>query len=224
MFHSKNAVSNHEFETNGAAFDNKRSNLVLLSEPNNEEDTGKTNIIQTGFNFIKLYIGIAILVIPKWFYEQGIIGGTLGILAVLVTYSRTIVIQSEAAFKLGTDIRSLSELCLKVLGPISYIWINSAIIFVQSGAHVGYLMFNGAQIDQIVWQATQNSICEHSKTYIGIEVLLMIPLWWIKNLRNLSHVSFVVLIGTFVTIWTIIYYSIQKISEDILFQVTKNVH
>ena len=132
-------------------------------------------------------------------------------IVVSLAFSWTVVIQTDATIKHDTRIRSLSGLWLRVLGSKFHFWLACLIMFIQIGADVSYLMFNGVQFDQIVWQMTQDSICGHSKTYISIATLLMIPVWWIKNLRDLSYVSFFVLIGEFTTIATIIYYSIVAI-------------
>ena len=203
-------------EVKKSEFVNETENLLSKQK----EDHVKASFAQTVFNFVKLFIGIAILTMPKVFSQCGIIEGILSIAIVFLWYSWTVVAQSDSAIKQDAEIRSLSELCLKVLGPIGYFLMNFFIMWVQIGIDIWYLMFNGAQIDQIVWQATQNSIWGYSKTYIWIVVLCIIPLMWIKHLRDLSYVSFIFLVASFVTLATISYYSIEKmITDNIQYQV-----
>ena len=83
-----------------------------------------------------------------------------------LTLRWTVVIQTNASIKNDTRIRSLSGLWLRVLGSKFHFLLACFIMFIQIGANVSYLMFNKIQFDQIVWQMTQDSIYEHSKTYI----------------------------------------------------------
>ena len=96
----------------------------LLGKQNIIENHAKTNFAQTVFNFVKLYLGIAVLTMPNSFSQCGIIEGILSITVVFALFSRTLIIQSDAAIEIDTKIRSLSELCLKVLGPTSYLLMN----------------------------------------------------------------------------------------------------
>lgn len=69
---------------------------LLIEE--NEELFGhpRTNLIETIFNIIKLFLGISILASPAAYSQSGLIGGIIGVALAACINVCTVIMQSEA--------------------------------------------------------------------------------------------------------------------------------
>ena len=92
------------------------------------ESKRNSNVLQAVFNMIKSEIGVIVIAVPYAFSYSGVIGGILGILVIIMINGKTVIMQSKAVEKRDPNIRSLSELGFKVLGPVSKSIIDTFII------------------------------------------------------------------------------------------------
>jgi len=83
---------------------------VLVGDDDDRVDKTKASTPQTLFNMIKLFLGISILASPHAFSNSGIIGGIVGIMFATSLAITTVLMQSEAAVKVKSEIRSYSDL------------------------------------------------------------------------------------------------------------------
>lgn len=91
----------------------KETNLideVLVGDDNPKVQKHKATTLQSIFNMIKLFLGISILASPHAFSQSGIVGGILGITLATALSITTVLMQSEAAAKVGKEVNSYSEL------------------------------------------------------------------------------------------------------------------
>ena len=186
-------------------------NEVVVSQLEEKAMLHKASTLQTTFTTIKMFVGISILASPHAFSNSGVLGGILGITLAAIFSILTVSMQSDAAIKIDKDIKSYSELGFAWFGSIGKLVVDGFILFAQLGIWIAYLIFNGTQIDQILWLESQGEIWNHKNFYIVIAVVILSPVWWIKHLKNLSWIAFVSLAGILLALGTILYYDIKYI-------------
>lgn len=174
----------------------------------------KASAPQTLFNLIKLFLGISILASPHAFSNSGLIGGILGITFATCLAICTVIMQSEAALKLETKINSYSDLGYALYKGRGKLVVDSFILFAQLGICISYLIFNGAQIDQIICLESQGEICNHQNFYISMAVIVLSPVCWIKHLKNLSWIAFLALAGMVMALSVIVYYDLLYMHKE----------
>ena len=184
---------------------------VLVSENEEKELLHKASTTRTTFTMIKMFIGISILASPHAFENSGIIGGIIGFSFAGVLSILTVGMQSDAAIKINKDVKSYSELGYAWYGGRGKLVVDWFILFTQLGICIAYLLFNGTQIDQILWLESQGEVWNHKNFYIMVGVIILSPVWWIKHLKNLSWIAFVSLAGILIALGTILYYDIKYI-------------
>lgn len=162
----------------------------------------------------KLFLGIACLGTPHGFSHAGIFLGPIILVVVTTLCIYTIFLQSEARNRAGNHVKSYSDLGMAVYGTLGKTMTDVFLCIAQFGIGVAYLVFNGTQINQVICYESQGEVCGLKNTYIWIVVCLLTPIIWIKTMKKLSIVSIFALSVMFVSVFTIIYYSVIYISED----------
>ena len=108
---------------------------------------GNVGTFQTGFNMLKVFVGIGILATPASFANVGIIGGTFGMIFIGIIATYTMMLQIAATKKVSTHVGNYSELGMAVLGEGGRKFVDFCILLSQSGFAIAYLIFIGKQID-----------------------------------------------------------------------------
>ena len=104
-------------------------------------------MLQNIINMTKLFIGIAILGTPHGFSHAGLFGGIFGLLFVVVMCIYTISIQAVTRNKVGSHVKSYSELGHAVYGTWGKAGVDVFSMVGQVGIGIAYLIFNGKTID-----------------------------------------------------------------------------
>ena len=72
--------------------------------------TGNVGTFQTGFNMLKVFIGIGLLATPSAFKLVGFVGGNIGMILIGIVAMYTMKLQIQATKKVGQPVSSYSEL------------------------------------------------------------------------------------------------------------------
>lgn len=109
--------------------------------------TGNVSTFQTGFNMLKVFVGIGILATPASFMNVGIAGGCIGMIIIGIIATYTMKLQIAATEKCKEPIANYSELGQAVLGDRGRKFVDLCIIASQAGFAIAYLIFIGQQMD-----------------------------------------------------------------------------
>ena len=114
---------------------------------------------------------------------------------------------SKTKLKLGRHVTSYSEMGLACYGNTGKFTVDFFVMIAQIGIGIGYLIFNGTQINQVICYETHGEVCGYKTQYICIAVLILIPILWVKSLKKLSFVSMIALAFMIFALAVIMYYN-----------------
>ena len=90
--------------------------------------TGNVGTFQTGFNMLKVFVGIGILATPASFQKIGIVGGVAGMIFIGLVATYTMQLQIAATMKCSTPVGNYSELGQAVLGDQGRKFVDFCIV------------------------------------------------------------------------------------------------
>lgn len=151
--------------------------------------TGNVGTFQTGFNMLKVFVGIGILATPASFMQVGIVGGCVGMVFIGIVAMYTMKLQIKATEKCDVKITSYSELGEHVLGLRGKQFVDFCIMTSQTGFAIAYLIFIGQQIDQVICFETMQDACNIKALYILIAAFILVPICWLRSFKYLAYVS-----------------------------------
>jgi len=85
------------------------------------------------------------------------------------------------------QISSYSDLGNAALGTAGGQFVDFCMVFAQLGFAIAYLLFFGAQLDQVVCMET--GFCEYKVFYISCAAFILIPVCWLRSFKMLAYVS-----------------------------------
>jgi amino acid permease len=171
--------------------------------------------ILTAANLIKMYIGISFISVPKSVREAGIYGSVIGFIYVAVAniFSVYILLKARNRFK-GIEIIDISDLSAVLYGNWSRPLLASLLILANGLFLLAYVMFFGVQSDQLVCKTFKKRDCGHEHEYSFIIVTILLPVLWLRRLRNVGFFSIFILCFTFSAICLIVYINIKIYSKS----------
>jgi len=105
--------------------------------------TGDVGTLKTGFNMLKVFVGIGILATPASFRTVGLVGGVIGMIFIGCIATYTMMLQIAATKKVSTPVSNYSELGMAVLGGRGQKFVDFCILLSQCGFAIAYLIFIG---------------------------------------------------------------------------------
>ncbi|ORY61825.1 hypothetical protein LY90DRAFT_668468 [Neocallimastix californiae] len=155
---------------------------------NSSSQTGTASEGKTMFLLLKAFIGTGILFLPKAFSN----GGMLFSLASLafsgwLTYI-TMILLIRCSEKFGG---SYGDIGKQLFGRTFKIMIQGSIALTQSGFCCAYIIFIFQSVKSIISTISNGTLTIPDWTIIVIQVLIYIPLSWIRKIQNFSITSLI---------------------------------
>jgi amino acid permease len=162
-----------------------------------------------------MYIGISFISVPKSVREAGIYGSIIGFIYVAVAniFSVYILLKARNRFK-RIEIIDISDLSAVLYGNWSRPILATLLILANGLFLLAYVMFFGVQSDQLVCKTFKKRECGHEHEYSFIIVTILLPILWLRRLRNVAFFSIFILCFTFSAICLIVYINIKIYSKS----------
>jgi len=155
---------------------------------NSSSQTGTASEGKTLFLLLKAFIGTGILFLPKAFSNGGILFSLVLLsLSGWLTYF-TMILLIRCSEKFGG---SYGDIGKQLFGKPFKIMIQGSIALTQSGFCCAYIIFILQSIKSIIETASNGSIVIPDWAIIAAQVLIYIPLSWIRKIQNFSITSLI---------------------------------
>jgi proton-coupled amino acid transporter len=166
---------------------------------------GTTSVLKTFFLVFKALVGSGILFLPRAFYNGGLgfLVFALALFGVLTFLCYVVLIELKRAFKLAL----FGELAYRTHGSALKYCVLFSIVLSQIGFVATYILFTAENMISFChnflrwhgpWVTTGNIVL--------VQCVLLIPLFWIRNLNKLLVVLLVLLVFIVVGLVIIFYY------------------
>ncbi|KAI9502280.1 transmembrane amino acid transporter protein-domain-containing protein [Coemansia spiralis] len=143
------------------------------------------------FLLVKSFVGTGVLVLPRAFFNGGLIFSTILMSAIAWYALHCMVLLSDVYLKIGG---SYGDLALKLYGrPLKYS-VMISIVLAQLGFCCAYVIFVATNM-QDLWNSLTN--CKYqlsTETWILIQLLVYIPLAFVRKIKKFASIS---VVGTF---------------------------
>jgi len=155
---------------------------------NSSSQTGTASEGKTLFLLLKAFIGTGILFLPKAFSNGGLIFSLILLaLSGWLTYL-TMILLIRCSEKFGG---SYGDIGKQLYGKPFKIMIQGSIALTQSGFCCAYIIFILQSIKSIVETVSNGSIAIPDWAIITAQILIYIPLSWIRKIQNFSITSLI---------------------------------
>ncbi|ORX49230.1 hypothetical protein BCR36DRAFT_412750 [Piromyces finnis] len=155
---------------------------------NSSSQTGTASEGKTLFLLLKAFIGTGILFLPRAFSNGGILFSlVLLALSGWLTYF-TMVLLIRCSEKFGG---SYGDIGKQLFGRPFKIMIQGSIALTQSGFCCAYIIFILQSIKSIIETVSNGSVIIPDWAIIAAQILIYIPLSWIRKIQNFSITSLI---------------------------------
>ncbi|ORX83469.1 hypothetical protein BCR32DRAFT_291960 [Anaeromyces robustus] len=190
---------------------NHNSNTTTTNNNNSNSQTGTASEGKTLFLLLKAFVGTGILFLPKAFSNGGLLF-SLVLLAFSgwLTYF-TMILLIRCSEKFGG---SYGDIGKQLFGKPFKVMIQTSIAITQSGFCCAYIIFILQSIQSIIATASNNTLIIPDWIIIAIQVLIYIPLSWIRKIQNFSFTSLIADIFILIGLLYIIFSDLLIISTE----------
>lgn len=151
-----------------------------------------TDPVSSQFNMLNMYIGIALIALPKAVSEVGIIAAILGIVAVniLSLGASYFLLKARNRFK-KQRIIDFPDIANATYGPMTKRFSESILILANTTFAMAQGMYLGGQADLFAcsWLDLPDECGQNRNFYSFVMITLMIPLLLIPDFKKLSAYS-----------------------------------
>lgn len=155
---------------------------------NSSTQTGTASEGKTMFLLLKAFIGTGILFLPRAFSNGGMLFSLVSLaFSGWLTYF-TMILLIRCSEKFGG---SYGDIGKYLFGKPFKIMIQGSIALTQSGFCCAYIIFVLQSVQSIISSITNNSLIIPDWAIIAVQVLIYIPLSWIRKIQNFSFTSLI---------------------------------
>ena len=173
-----------------------------------------TDPISSYFNMLNMYIGIAIIALPKAVSEVGFVGAICGLIIVniLSLGSSWFLIKARNRFK-SKRIIDLPDLALQTYGPYMRLLCQSILILANTAFIMAQGMYLGGQADLLAcdWFDRPTECGKHRNFYSFVMLTLMSPILLVPNFQKLSIFSSMFVIFCVISLISVFLFEMQAI-------------
>jgi len=178
---------------------------------NNNVQTGTASEGKTLFLLLKAFIGTGILFLPKAFSNGGLLFSLILLaLSGWLTYF-TMILLIRCSEKFGG---SYGDIGKQLFGKPFKIMIQASIAITQSGFCCAYIIFILQSVQSIIATVSNDTLIIPDWIIIVIQVLIYIPLSWIRKIQNFSITSLIADIFILIGLLYIIFSDLLIISSE----------
>lgn len=120
---------------------------------------------------------------------MGLVGGVVGLVFIGIIAMYTMQLQIAVKCAIKKTIRNYSDMGVETLSPRGQTFLNFCLISSQIGFAIAYLIFIGNQVDQVICFETMYEECNMKNYYIALAAFLLVPICWLRSLKNLAYVT-----------------------------------
>lgn len=169
--------------------------------------TGTASETKAYFLLLKAFVGTGVLFLPRAFYNGGLLFsvGTLVFFGVLSYWCYLILVYTKVA----TNVAGFSDIGRKLYGPWFQQVILLSIVLSQVGFVAAYIVFTGENLAAFV-----RNVSGHAYPltwFIGLQVVLFIPLAWIRDITKLSLLALFANVFILIGLVTIVWFVLQDL-------------
>ncbi|KAJ1886566.1 hypothetical protein LPJ66_009570, partial [Kickxella alabastrina] len=174
----------------------ERAALLRASKRQARDIRGTATPRKAFFLLIKSFVGTGILVLPRAFFNGGLVFSTVLMSAIAWYALHCMIMLSDVYLKLGG---SYGDLALKLYGrPLKYCVLVS-IVLAQLGFCCAYVIFVATNM-QYLWNSLTGCRYQFSaEAWIVVQLLVYIPLSFVRKIKKFASISvignFFILIG-----------------------------
>jgi proton-coupled amino acid transporter len=201
----------------GTNYNEDKEPLVLDDEKGAPYELPETKMQRTqGWvldfaNILKTFIGSNFLGMPYAFHQAGVYGGIVGILIIawVTDHCCKLLVHCKNHFDDAADLATYGDVGTKVLGKRGKLLVDIFLVFTQTGFCIGYTIFIARNIDSFMPSDIQNLhlLSEGvSIVSIGITVACVLPLCFVKKVKQLSVFSLIADVTLVVGMAIVLYY------------------
>jgi amino acid permease len=173
-----------------------------------------TDPISSQFNMLNMYIGIAIIALPRAVAEVGFLGAIFGLIIVnlLSLGSSWFLLKARNRFK-SKRIIDLPDLAYEAYGPKMRLLCQSILILANTAFIMAQGMYLGGQADLLAcdWLDRPEDCGKNKKFYSFAMITLMSPILLVPNFQKLSTFSSFVVVCCVVSLIAIFAFELQAI-------------
>lgn len=178
-----------------------------------------TDPVSSQFNMLNMYIGIAIIALPKAVSEVGFFGAMAGLLVVncISLGASYFLLKARNRFKKQRiiDFPDIANACY---GPGAKVFCETILIMANCSFAMAQGMYLGGQADLFAcqWLDQPDECGKHRSFYSFVMIALMSPLLLIPDFKKLSAYSGIFILCCVVSIFCILLYEIYIVYQRTL--------
>lgn len=173
-----------------------------------------TDPISSQFNMLNMYIGIALIALPKAVSEVGIVAALFGIVAVniLSLGASYFLLKARNRFK-KQRIIDFPDIANATFGPVTKRFSESILILANTTFAMAQGMYLGGQADLFAcnWLDLPDECGQHRNFYSFVMITSMIPLLLIRDFKKLSAYSSFFILCCVVSLVCIIIFEVSTL-------------
>ena len=161
--------------------------------------------VPTLANLIKLYVGVAFLTIPMQISKVGVVASAFTFVYIILQSIFCIYLLLKVRNRFNTlEIIDIVDLGCTLYGEWMRPLLAALLIATNSSFLMVYMIFFGTQIDQLICKTWEAAECGQHHFYSAMILVALLPLIYIRSLKNIGYFSLFCLIFTTIGIIIVI--------------------